>query len=115
MRLLAVFLLPLAYVVATSLKLDSQLTTPGAPLWPASPSTYSYQGADYPLFDVPTENGTRRLAIVSPHREESDVVDPAHPEQGVFTLKGRWRTWQAIERTWTEGLGPVATKMFPNR
>ncbi len=32
--MLGVFLLPLGYVLATSLKLDSQLTTPGAPLWP---------------------------------------------------------------------------------
>lgn len=94
--MLAVFLLPLGYVVATSLKLDTQLTTPGAPLWPASASTYNYQGNDYPLYDVPTENGVIRLAIVSPHREESDVVDPANPEKGVFTIKGRWRTWQAV-------------------
>lgn len=94
--MLAVFLLPLGYVVATSLKLDTQLTTPGAPLWPASPSMYNYEGTDYPLYDVPTETGTRRLAIVSPHREESDVVDPDHPEQGVFTIQGRWRTWQAL-------------------
>ena len=24
------------------------------------------------------------------------MVDPAHPEQGVFNVKGRWRTWQPI-------------------
>ena len=96
--LLTVFLLPIGYVVATSLKLDTQLTTPGAPLWPASAATFNYQGKDYPLYDVPTDSGTRRLAIVSPHREESDVVDPANPDQGVFTIKGRWRTWQAIYR-----------------
>jgi multiple sugar transport system permease protein len=48
---------------------------------------------------VPTDDGgTRRLAIVSAHREDSDVVDPDHPEQGIFNLKGRWRTWTAIYR-----------------
>jgi multiple sugar transport system permease protein len=94
--MLAIFLLPLGYVLATSLKLDSQLTTPGAPLWPASAAMYNYQGTDYPLYNVPTENGTRRLALVGPHREDSDVVDPANPEQGVFNIKGRWRTWEAI-------------------
>jgi multiple sugar transport system permease protein len=94
--MLAVFLLPLAYVVATSLKLDTQLTTPGAPLWPASAATYNFQGTEYPLYDVPMDDGTRRLAIVAPHRESSDVVDPANPEQGVFTMEGRWRTWQAV-------------------
>ena len=96
--MLAIFLLPLGYVLATAFKLDTQLTTPGAPLWPASPSTYNYQGTDYPLYDVPTESGTRRLALVSPHREDSDVVDPANPEQGMFNVKGRWRTWQAVYR-----------------
>lgn len=96
---LAVFLLPLGYVLATSFKLDSQMTTPGAPLWPAAPSTYNYQGADYPLYDVPSEGGgTQRLALVKPYREDSDMVDPAHPEKGVFNVKGRWRTWQPVYR-----------------
>lgn len=93
---LAVFLLPLGYVVTTAFKLDTQLTTPGAPLWPAKPATFNYQGQDYPLYDVPIETGTRRLALVKPFREDSDMVDPAHPEQGVFNVKGRWRTWQAV-------------------
>ena len=92
---LLVFMLPLAYVFATAFKLDSQMTTIGAPLWPAETATYNYEGKDYPLYDVPTETGIRRLALVGPHREDSDVVDPAHPEQGVFNVKGRWRTWQA--------------------
>ncbi len=90
---LAVFLLPLGYVLATSFKLDSQMTTIGAPLWPGAPSTYNYQGKDYPLYNVP---GRGQLALVKPYREDSDMVDPAHPEQGVFNVKGRWRTWPAV-------------------
>lgn len=94
---LGIFLLPLAYVLATSFKLDSQMTTPGAPLWPATQATFNYQGNDYPLYDVPNENGgTTRLAMVSPYREDSDMIDPAHTENGVFNVKGRWRTWQAV-------------------
>ncbi|MBK8419656.1 carbohydrate ABC transporter permease [Candidatus Villigracilis saccharophilus] len=94
---LLIFLLPLGYVLATAFKLDSQMTTVGAPLWPAAPSTYNYEGEDYPLYNVPTEDGsTRRLALVRPFRENSDMVDPAHPEEGVFNVKGRWRTWDAI-------------------
>lgn len=93
---LAIFLLPLAYVFTTAFKLDSQMTTVGAPLWPAKSATFSYQGQEYPLYDVPTETGTRRLAMVHPYRENSDMIDPAHPEQGVFNVKGRWRTWQAV-------------------
>ena len=93
---LMVFLLPLAYVLTTSLKLDSQMTTIGAPLWPAEPSTYNYEGKDYPLYDVPTETGIQRLALIQGYREDSDVLDPAHPEQGVFNVKGRWRVWQPV-------------------
>jgi multiple sugar transport system permease protein len=94
---LVIFLLPLAYVLTTSLKLDSQMTTIGAPLWPAAAATYNYQGKDYPLYDVPLDTGgTRRLALVNGYREDSDVVDPAAPDQGVFNVKGRWRTWQAV-------------------
>lgn len=94
---LGVFLLPLAYVLSTAFKLDSQMTTIGAPPWPAEPATYNYEGSDYPLYNVPTEEeGTRRLALVEPHRERSEMVDPTHPEQGIFTVEGRWRTWQAI-------------------
>ncbi|MBK7456574.1 MAG: carbohydrate ABC transporter permease [Anaerolineales bacterium] len=94
---LLIFLLPLGYVLATAFKLDSQMTTVGAPLWPAAPSTYNYEGEDYPLYNVPNEDGsTRRLALVHPFRENSDMVDPAKPEEGVFNVKGRWRTWDAI-------------------
>jgi multiple sugar transport system permease protein len=96
--ILAVFLLPLAYVLATAFKLDTQVTTPGAPLYPASPATYNYEGADYPLYNVPTADGVRRLALVDAHREDSDVVDPSNPDQGVFNVQGRWRTWEAIYR-----------------
>jgi multiple sugar transport system permease protein len=94
---LFIFLLPIAYVLSTAFKLDSQMTTIDAPLWPAAQSTYKFEGQDYPLYNVRMPDGTtRRLAVVHPYREDSDVVDPAHPDQGVFNVKGRWRTWQPI-------------------
>jgi len=96
---LAIFLLPLGYVLSTSFKLDSQMTTIGAPAYPAEQATYSFEGAEYPLYDVPNPDGTTtRLAIIHPYRETSDVVDPAHPEKGMYNIKGRWRTWEAIYR-----------------
>jgi multiple sugar transport system permease protein len=97
--MLGIFLLPLGYVLSTAFKLDSQMTTIGAPLWPAEQATFNYEGQEYPLYNVPTEDGgTRRLAIVHPYRETSDVIDPEHLEEGVFNIKGRWRTWEAIYR-----------------
>ena len=94
---LAVFLLPLGYVLSTAFKLDSQMTEIGAPQWPAAAATFNFEGEDYPLYNVPSEDGsTRLLALVKPRRESSDLVDPAHPEQGAFRVEGRWRTWQPV-------------------
>jgi multiple sugar transport system permease protein len=94
--LLVVFMLPLAYMLATAFKQDSQLTEQNAPLYPAAASTFSFEGKDYPLYDVPIDGSIVRLALVRPFRETSDMVDPAHPERGVFNVKGRWRTWTPI-------------------
>jgi multiple sugar transport system permease protein len=96
LAVMLVFLMPLGYMLATAFKLDSQLAAPNAPLWPATASTFSFQGQDYPLYDVPTDQGVRRLALVKPFREDSDMVDPAHPEQGTFNVTGRWRTWDPV-------------------
>lgn len=96
LALLLVFMLPLAYMLATAFKQDSQLTAQNAPLYPAVPSTFNFEGEDYPLYEVPTEQGTVQLALVNPYRENSDMVDPAHPENGIFNVKGRWRTWTPV-------------------
>jgi multiple sugar transport system permease protein len=91
-----IFLMPLGYMLATAFKQDAQLSLQNAPLWPAKAATYKYQDAEYPLYEVPTEQGVKVLALVKPFREDSDMVDPAQPELGVFNVKGRWRTWNPI-------------------
>jgi multiple sugar transport system permease protein len=93
---LLLFLMPLGYMLATSFKLDAQLSAQNAPLWPAKAATFTWEGVEYPLYRVPTEQGVRTLALIKPYREDSDMLDPAHPEQGVFNVQGRWRTWTAI-------------------
>ncbi len=90
------FLMPLGYMLATAFKLDAQLSAQNAPLWPARAVTYNYQGTDYPLYDVPTEQGIKRLVLIHPYREDSDVLDPANPEAGIFNIQGRWRTWNPV-------------------
>jgi multiple sugar transport system permease protein len=96
LAVLALFLLPLGYMVATAFKQESQLSAQNAPLWPAKATTYRYEGTDLPLYDVPTDQGVKRLALVNPYREDSDMLDPAHPEKGVFNVTGRWRTWTPV-------------------
>ncbi len=96
LAVMLIFLMPLGYMLATAFKLDTQLSAQNAPLWPAKAATYNYQGKDYPLYDVPMDQGVKRLALVNPFREDSDMVDSAHPEQGIFNVKGRWRTWDPV-------------------
>ena len=90
----SVFLLPLLFMTSTAFKDKIQLTTPGAPLWPAAPQTLAWQGADYPIFDVPTDTGLRALALIDAGREQSTFVDPADPDGGPIVWAGRWRTLQ---------------------
>jgi multiple sugar transport system permease protein len=92
------YLMPLGYMAATSLKDGAQMSEPGAPLYPAKPATFTWQGQPYPVYVVPTADGERRWALVDPRREDATFIDPAHPEAGTIEWQGRWRTlaqaWQ---------------------
>lgn len=96
--IMALFLLPLGYMVTTAFKPEEQFSTPNAPFWPAAPVTFTYQGEELPLYNVPTEQGTKQWALVQGFREDADFVDPANPEQGVFNWQGRYRTLQPVYR-----------------
>jgi multiple sugar transport system permease protein len=96
------FLMPLVFMASTAFKEKAQLTTPGAPLWPAKPESYAWQGTDYPVYDVPMPDGSvRALALIEPRREESTFVDPANPAAAPFVWEGRWRT---LQQHWTFSL-----------
>ena len=99
--LVSVFLMPLAYMGATAVKSETQTSTPGAPIWPAAPQTFTYEGTEYPVFQVPIDGGTRPLALIEPHREDAVFIDPADPAAGPITWEGRWRT---LEQSWTFSL-----------
>jgi multiple sugar transport system permease protein len=97
----SIFLMPLAYMAATAFKSETQTSTPGAPIYPAAPETFVYQGEEYSVFQVPTEEGIKPLALIEPHREESVFIDPANPGAGPTTWVGRWRT---LEQSWSFSL-----------
>ncbi len=62
--LLAVFLSPLFYGITTSLKSESQIALVDAPLlYPALPRTYTYEGEEYPIYNVPvkSESGEEKM------------------------------------------------------
>ena len=97
--ILAVFLMPFGYGIITSLKTDNQISALGAPILPSSAVTYNYEGKDYDVVEVPTDDGVKQLALVVKGRETSSFVDPENPEAGLIEWEGRWRTlapvWQS--------------------
>jgi multiple sugar transport system permease protein len=91
------FLMPLVFMLVTSVKDRSQLSAPGAPLYPAAPDRFEYQGEEYPVYQVPTADGTHAWALIEGHREDAIFVDPANPAAGPIEWPGRWRT---LEQSW---------------
>lgn len=96
LAIMAVFLMPIGYMVTTAFKQDSQLAAQHAPLLPSTAATFSYQGKDLPLYNVPTAEGMQKWALVHGYREDSDFIDPAHADKGVFNWKGRYRTLDPV-------------------
>jgi multiple sugar transport system permease protein len=96
--LLLVFILPLGYMVNTTFKLDTQTTSQNAPMYPAAPVTYSYQGQDLQLYDVPINGHIKQLALLHGYREDSQFIDPANPGAGVIDWTGRYRVLTPVYR-----------------
>lgn len=96
---LIAFLSPLSYMVITSLKSSDEFRQTNAPVLPSEWLTYNYNGNDCFVYQVPTPDGKiHQWALVKPTRLSSQFVDPAHPEQGLITWKGSWRSLQGAYR-----------------
>jgi multiple sugar transport system permease protein len=97
--IISAYLLPLLYMATTAFQQPGQSTTPGAPVYPASPQTAQFEGRDYPVYSVPMPDGsTRQLILVEPGRESSVFVDPKDPGHAKIEWQGRWRT---LQQAWT--------------
>lgn len=92
--ILSAFLLPLVAMATASLEDAGQRTTPGAPIYPASPAAGTYQGETFEIYAVPIEGTTRNLMLVKKGRAESTFVDPADATQTPIVWQGAWRTLQ---------------------
>ena len=89
--LIAGFLSPLLRSFALSFQTPEQISQVGAPLWPASPRTFTYNGRDYPVYKVPINGVTREMALVKKGRTESQFVDPTNAGAGLVAWQGGWR------------------------
>lgn len=90
--ILLLYLMPLGYSILTSLKTKEQTSDINAPVLPAAAETFEYEGESYDVYEVPTEDGVKNLALLDKGRSDSIFIDPADPEAGEITWEGRWRT-----------------------
>jgi multiple sugar transport system permease protein len=104
--ILVMFLAPFAFMIFTSLKTQDQISIVGAPIWPARPPTYEYNGKKAEVFMVPlakcqgfdpNASGTGDFALVKKGQKESVFVDPDDLGRGEFTCAVSWR---ALDRAW---------------
>lgn len=96
--ILAAFLSPILRAVFVSLKTPEQVGQLDAPQYPAVLQTFDYQDKTYDVYQVPISGGLQSLALIKKGRDSSQFVDPSHPDAGLITWPGSWRS---LERAWT--------------
>src|ERR671922_518733 len=104
--LLAIFLAPFLFMVFTSLKTQGQISQLRAPIWPAKPTTFEYNGKAIEVYLVPmakcigadpNDTSIKELRIVKKGRQQSTFVDPANLAAGEYSCNVSWR---ALDRPW---------------
>ncbi|MCL4250831.1 MAG: carbohydrate ABC transporter permease [Anaerolineae bacterium] len=87
------FLLPFANMALMSVKTPEQITASATGLiWPMEAAVFNYEGEDYTIYNVPTEDGVvHQWALVNKGRRTSEFVDPANPDAGLIPWEGNWR------------------------
>lgn len=104
--ILMIFLAPFAFMIFTSLKTQEQISIVGAPIWPAQPPVYEYNGKEVEVFQVPVSqcegfdpnsNDKGSFAIARKGQKESVFVDPNNLDRGEFLCTVSWR---ALDRGW---------------
>lgn len=89
--LLTAYLSPLAYTLVTSFKEKEQLQDSHSPIYPAINPLYIYEGRPRTTLLVPTKDGIKEWAIITPRRTYAEFIDPKNPEAGLIRWEGNWR------------------------
>ncbi len=96
LALLAVYLMPLGYGLVSSLKTQTQVSDPAAPIYPVSAIQFEYEGETYDILEVPTEDGIQEWALITKGRRASEFIDPNNVEAGLIEWEGNWRQLQPV-------------------
>src|SRR5215207_1110111 len=83
------YLLPFGNMALMSVKNSEQMVA-GAigNVLPTDPASFNYEGEDYPIYSVPTEDGIHEWALVEKGRQTSQFIDPANPDAGLIEWQG---------------------------
>lgn len=88
--LLGIYLLPIVAMVSTALMSTEQLSDRNAPLYPARIRQLTYLGQQYQIYNVPTSNGNKKWALITPGQTSSQFIDPQNPDAGLIEWQGSW-------------------------
>ena len=107
LSVLSIFLLPILFTVVTAVKTKAQFQDPKSRFLPRVPVTHTYEGKDYPLYEVPVEGATRQLALIKKLRIssgqgyatfESTFIDPQNPAAGPIKTDLNWFLLKPVYR-----------------
>jgi multiple sugar transport system permease protein len=107
LAILVIYLAPFAFMIFTSLKTQTQISQLGAPLWPAKPAAYSYNGTELEVYKVPMANcdgsdpndkAIKELAAFKKGRQQTTFIDPSDLARGEFVCTVSWRS---LDRPWS--------------
>jgi multiple sugar transport system permease protein len=91
--ILTAYLAPFAYMVLTAFKDKDQITASArGPILPVDIVQFEHEGKLLDVLNVPLEEGTRQLAILTKGRQSSVFIDPADPTGPQIEWQGAWRT-----------------------
>jgi multiple sugar transport system permease protein len=92
------YLMPFGNMFIISLKSQEQLAgSTDSPILPLSAAQFEYEGREYPVYNVPGEDGViHEWALVDAGRRASDFIDVNNPDAGTFEWEGNWRTLEPV-------------------
>jgi multiple sugar transport system permease protein len=96
-----VILIPLLFMISTSLKSRNQLRTSPPPIIPWESTTTEVNGKSEPLYEVSLDGKTRQMALIKNLPEgKGQFVDPANPDQVYELVIADQQAMRHVELHW---------------